>query len=1782
MPAPTTPVITGFSDDNGISGTDKITGDRTPTVRVVAGAGDTLAIDWDDGRGFVAVGTGTGGEQSFTLDEAYPLFVQEQRDIVVRASRDGLFASDTLSIFVDSDAPRLTYRLASGDDTGTSQTDLNTMNDRPTFEGTTDPNCQVEVQIQPGGFSTRVTIATTTSDASGNWSVQPVNPIAEGSYTLILRAIDAVGNSGSSQTSLVIDQTAPGIPVITGIRNDTGTPDDGITSDNTLSLVGTAQAGSTVTVYRDGVVFGTALTDFGGSWRLNSSFDPLADGDYVFTAQATDRAGNAGVTGGDYAVSIDTSTPVEPTITGISDDTGTPGDFVTSDSTPILRGTGTAGDEVTLGIVQGGVDIVMDTVTVGADGTWSYITGVDLADGDYSLYSFVTNAAGTMSSISVEEMTVDRSVPSTPTITAITADTGTPDDFVTIDDSPRVFGTGDPGDRIIFKIFKDGIQIAQDIRTVGGDGTWSSVVASNFDEGEYTYTAQAETLAGTRSPGIASQLVVIDKSGFPVNSYRFYDTSAGAAFTAQTIGSAGDIDGDGQDDLILATSIFGGAANAEGRAYVVLSSTLKAADLADGARDGDVDLANALAAGSFAVDGARQYNQLSRYGATGIGDAIGDATPDILIATQGSADAYLLIDGSELAALDAADGTADGRIRVSSISASTNSVLLAAQESYGGSQQSLNAVGDIDGDGKTDFLIGSNLLDRPLVNSGGAYLVTSTALAAARGSDGNATLAGIVAQPGVYRFNGESGNSQAGFATAGGDIMGTGDLVITSIEGGRAGTVYLIDRDALEAMDTADGMDDDVIALGNVAGRGDSYRIDGAQEFPNTGNQVAVNDVDGDGTDDLLITGSYAQSAPATAVWHLLSGTEVEAADLEDGIDDNSLTVAEIAAQADSYEIAMPAVEGLGQYTYVQTTGTLLDDIDGDGRADLALSAGIRSGSDYAGQVWILAAADLAAADLSDGASDGRIALGALDMAALTQSWTITGTDLGHGFAQSLSALDDFDGDGLSDFLVTVGRDSTPGGSGAGYAFGSSDLGRMDALDGVADRQIDLVSFFLAPRLVATSDSGASDLDGVTAETMPSIAYVAEDGATVEIDFGDGNGFVTVASGTGEVQYATISTAYSSDGVKTISVRGIDGAGNVDLQETTFTLDTTAPDFARITGIQADSGQSSTDFITRDTTLSIRAETENGARYEIYIDGSLAQSGTAGSGNGAIFATLSELAEGTYDVELVARDGAGNETRSDIRTVTIDTTPDAAGAITAISNDTGQTGDFETNDGSLTFSGTGVAGNSASLVIDGTDFYFTPDYSVYGYYGSTTVTAEGTWSITVDITDFAEGTYEAQVRTADVAGNSVLSDAVTIRVDLTAPNAPSLVLDGPPDPTDATPTVRGVAEPGAEVEVFDGVTSLGTATADAAGAWSLTLGSLADGSYSLTVVATDAAGNLSAASAPLAVEVDTLAPTDIVLSPGQIAEDAEAGDLVGTFDAGEAVDWVLTDDADGRFVLDGNALRLADGAALDFEDVSTFTVELRATDLAGNVATRARTVEILNVEESFVGGAGDDNVVGDAGPNEILGDTGSDTLRGERGDDTVDGGMGDDALYGGEGDDLLIDVAGDDFFDGGAGDDFIFMMRGDNEAYGGVGNDLLVGGTGNDALSGEDGNDVLRGDLGRNGGGADTLTGGAGDDLLDGGLGADVFVFSTDDGSDVIAALALDFAGRGASGITGSGFDSGVDRIALDGFGYADTAEAFSHVSEVDGVATFADQGTIITFAGLGLDDLAASDFILL
>src|SRR5204863_7547601 len=106
---------------------------------------------------------------------------------------------------------------------------------------------------------------------------------------------------------VTIDTTAPAAPSAPDLTTDSGSSStDDLTNAAAGTYTGTAEVGSTVTLYDGTVSVGSGVAT-SGSYTITSS--ALATGDHTLTATATDPAGNTSSDSGSLVVTIDTASP---------------------------------------------------------------------------------------------------------------------------------------------------------------------------------------------------------------------------------------------------------------------------------------------------------------------------------------------------------------------------------------------------------------------------------------------------------------------------------------------------------------------------------------------------------------------------------------------------------------------------------------------------------------------------------------------------------------------------------------------------------------------------------------------------------------------------------------------------------------------------------------------------------------------------------------------------------------------------------------------------------------------------------------------------------------------------------------------------------------------------------------------------------------------------------------------------------------------------------------------------------------------------------------------------------------------------------------------------------------------------------------------------------------------------------------------------------------------------------------------------------------------------------
>ncbi|WP_319799658.1 M10 family metallopeptidase C-terminal domain-containing protein [Microvirga rosea] len=195
-----------------------------------------------------------------------------------------------------------------------------------------------------------------------------------------------------------------------------------------------------------------------------------------------------------------------------------------------------------------------------------------------------------------------------------------------------------------------------------------------------------------------------------------------------------------------------------------------------------------------------------------------------------------------------------------------------------------------------------------------------------------------------------------------------------------------------------------------------------------------------------------------------------------------------------------------------------------------------------------------------------------------------------------------------------------------------------------------------------------------------------------------------------------------------------------------------------------------------------------------------------------------------------------------------------------------------------------------------------------------------------------------------------------------------------------------------------------------------------NGSYDVVVRTRDAVGHTFDKKFTITVTDVSERPNDIFLSPATIAENSQNGTVVGTVsaideDADSKFKYELVDGANGRFALSGDKIVVAKGALLDYEQSSSESIILRATDQTGLSLEKVVKVAIQDIASEIISGTDRGDIIsGGVGSDKLSGGGGNDVLTGGVGKDILNGGGGDDRLEGGLGQDILIGGSGRDIF----------------------------------------------------------------------------------------------------------------------------------------------------------------------
>jgi hypothetical protein len=448
------------------------------------------------------------------------------------------------------------------------------------------------------------------------------------------------------------------------------------------------------------------------------------------------------------------------------------------------------------------------------------------------------------------------------------------------------------------------------------------------------------------------------------------------------------------------------------------------------------------------------------------------------------------------------------------------------------------------------------------------------------------------------------------------------------------------------------------------------------------------------------------------------------------------------------------------------------------------------------------------------------------------------------------------------------------------------------------------------PDLAASSDTGSSNTDNIT-KTLVGLVFTgtAEASSTVKI-YVAGTTVIGTATATAGGAYTVTTTVSLPDNTPNlITATATNGSGEGPFSGAlTVTTDNTPPGAPSAPDLQAasDTGTSSTDNLTADTTPTFDGTAEPGATVQLFAGATNVGTTVANAATGAWTITSTVLGVGTYTFTAVQWDAAGNgpSASSGGLSVTIDTTVPAAPSAPDLQagSDTGSSStDNITSDTTPTFGGTAPANTRVDL------------YAGANVVGTTTSDGGGAWTITSSA--LSAGTYVFTAVAVGLYGPSAPSPglSVTIYTSLTVTvNQASTQVD----PTGTSPVNFTVVFSQSVSDFVTGDATIGgtagatTATVTGSGTtYNVAVtGMTTNGPIIVSVgagKATDAAGNANTASTSSDNTV-TWAPGGPTVTINQAASQVDPA-FVSPVNFTVVFSAVVTDFATGDVVLSGTA-----------------------------------------------------------------------------------------------------------------------------------------------------------------------------------------------------------------------------------------------------------------------------------
>ncbi|XIY49116.1 Ig-like domain-containing protein [Escherichia coli] len=1340
---------------------------------------------------------------------------------------------------------------------------------------------------------------TTTVAANGSWSTTvPAADMAalrDGDASAQVRVTNVNGNSATATHEYSVDSAAPTVTINT-IASDNIINASEAAAGVTVSGTSTAQTGQTLTVTLNGTNYQTTV-QADGSWSLTlpaSDLTALANNGYTLTATVSDLAGNPG--SASKGVTVDTTAPVISFNTVAGDDVI---NRVEHTQAQIISGTATgavAGDRLVVTIA--GQQYVTST---DASGNWSVgvpasvISG--LADGTVTISATITDSAGNSSTqthnVQVNTAAVSLSVSTISGDNIINAaEAGS---ALTLSGTGTNFAAG-----TVVTVLLNGKGYSA---TIQNNGSWSvnvpaADVAALADGTSYTVSASAQDSAGNSAT--ASRSVAVDLTA-PVISINTVSTDdrLNAAEQQQPLTLNGSTSAEvGQ----TVTVTFGGKTyTATVAANGTWALNVPAADLA------------ALGQGAQTIT-ASVNDRAGNPGQTTHALTVDTVAPTVTIATVAGDD---IINNAEQLAGQTISGTTTAEVG-QTVTVTFNGQSWTATVGSGGSWSVFIPAQQFAGLSDGSYTISATVSDQagnPGSASRGVTLngdVPSVTINTFAGDDVvnaaehgsslviSGTTTAPVGQTLTLTLNGKTYTTTVQTGGSWSYTLGSAD--VTALADGNA---YVINASVSNAIGNT-GSSNHTITV-DLSAPAMGINIDSLQADTGLSSSDFITSVS-----PVVVNGSLTAA---------LASNETAQISIDGGVTWTTLTVTGTTWRYNdsrtltdgNYLYQVRVIDAAGNVGATDSQNVVIDTIAPDPAVKTIAISAITTDTGLITNDFVTSDTTLAVSGtLGAALSAGEFAQISIDGGTTWQNLSVSGLTWTYLDGRTLT-------DGNYNYQVRV--IDTAGNIGAT----ASQIVTVDTTAPLASKTIAIAGI--------SDDTGLSSSDFVTRDTTLTVrgtlgaALAADERAQISLDGGVTWTTLTVI-GT-SWSYADGRTL--TDGTWNYTVRVVDLAGNVGQTATqNVVVDTTSPEAAKsitITGISDDTGASSSDFITSDTSLTVRGvlgaalganefaqiSTDNGATW---VNVTVAADGLNWS-----YVDGRTLTNGTTTWQVRVVDLAGNVGATGSQSAQIDTVnPAQVLTIASISTDTGSSAtDFITSDTSLTLTGSlgaGLAsGEVAQISLDG---------------GATwiTLTTNGTqWTYT-DSRTLTDGSYVYQVRVLDLAGNTGPVVSKTVVVDTINPTAtPTIVsytddvgqrqgtLSSSQATDDTTPLLNGVLSgplaSGEVVYLYRNGLLLGAVTMVGALNWTYSDSGLVSGAYTYSARVVDLAGNITSSS-DFVLMVDTSIPTTLAQITSQTTRDTTpiiSGVITAALASGQYVEVVIngktyTSEPGGAVVVD--------------------------------------------------------------------------------------------------------------------------------------------------------------------------------------------------------------------------------------------------------------------------------------